>query len=138
MWIRQVIYHWKEECLNFIQKQTYANHAHEYQCSWWQKMNFSLFRIKNKIPICQFFDLNRNGLYDGQKYFFSSIIFGTVFCIPFNLSQQEMTKFSVWGPRKKCAVPSCDTIPSFCDESGFESKIHQRPPFLAYCYDFIV
>ena len=47
------------------------------------------------------------------------------FVILFDLSQHEMTKFSVWGSRKKCAVPSCDTKPS-CDGSGFESKIHKN------------
>ena len=41
---------------------------------------------------------------------FSCIIFGTVFCIPFNLSQHEMTKFLVWGPRKKKVQPPLVTL----------------------------
>ena len=81
-------------------------------------------------PLCVFLsNITRSGLYGGQNCVLSWIILGQVFfffffCIPFNLSQQEMTKFSVWGPRKKCAVPSCDAIPCSCDGSGFESKIH--------------
>ena len=37
------------------------------------------------------------------------------FCILFNLSQHEMTKFSALGPRKNCAGPSYVTLP---DEVG--------------------
>ena len=59
-----------------------------------------------------------------KNAFLAVLFLGQFFCIPFNLSQHEMTKFSVWGSRKKCAAPSCDTIPSFCNGSGFESKIH--------------
>ena len=59
-----------------------------------------------------------------KNAFLAVLFLGQFFCIPFNLSQHEMTKFSVWGPRKKCAVPSCDTLPYFCDGSRFESKIH--------------
>ena len=52
-------------------------------------------------------DGNRSGLYTVVKNAFLAVLF--------NLSQHEMTQFSVWGPRKKCAARSCDTIPSFCE-----------------------
>ena len=42
-------------------------------------------------------DLMKLGVgYTVVKMRFSCTIFGTVFCIPFNLYQHEMTKFSVW------------------------------------------
>ena len=75
------------------------------------------------------------GYIDGS---FFCIIFGTVFCIPFNLSQHKMTKFPALGPRKKCATPSFVTIPWYEVGVVLGTKSFQVTPLMASCYKFSV
>ena len=59
--------------------------------------------------------------YTGVKnHFFVILFLQQFFCIPFTLSQHEMTKFLAWGPRKKCAGPKSKMAAVFPQKSHFQ------------------